>query len=346
MAHALNKVPIITRLKVATGLVLATWLLTIGGAIASDGSDFQGTGRDARERGPAPHASAPAPDPIQDIGIENVYRLGPRLYSGGQPEGPAGFAALKALGIRTIVTVDGAAPDVETARALGLRYVHLPVGYDGIEREQAVRIIQATRTLPGPVFVHCHHGKHRGPTAAALCGLASENWSKDEAHSWLKRAGTSADYPGLFATVARFEMPTADELARAGTTFPERAETPPLTGQMVAIDERWDHLGAIRKAGFKPTARHADLDPPHEALQLVEQFRELARHAEAEGKGAEFRRLAEASARHAGALESALRQLGKAPSGTARMRAEEAFAAVSKSCTTCHARYRDNPHIR
>ena len=83
-------------------------------------------------------------------GIENVFRLSPRLYSGGDPHGAEAFAALKALGIKTIISVDGATPDVEAARKLGLRYVHLPIGYDGVPREQAVRIVKAVKTLPGP----------------------------------------------------------------------------------------------------------------------------------------------------------------------------------------------------
>ena len=29
-------------------------------------------------------------------------------------------------------------------------------------------LARAARTLPGPIFVHCHHGMHRGPAAAAV----------------------------------------------------------------------------------------------------------------------------------------------------------------------------------
>jgi protein tyrosine phosphatase (PTP) superfamily phosphohydrolase (DUF442 family) len=117
-----------------------------------------------------PTAYASPPERLDLPGVENAYRLSPRLYSGGEPRGEQAFAALKSLGIKTAISVDGATPDAETARRYGIRYVHLPVGYDGISREQAVRIIKAARTLPGPVFVHCHHGKHRGPAAVAVCG--------------------------------------------------------------------------------------------------------------------------------------------------------------------------------
>jgi protein tyrosine phosphatase (PTP) superfamily phosphohydrolase (DUF442 family) len=137
--------------------------------------------------------SLQTPERLVAPGIENAFRLSPRLYSGGEPQGEGAFKALKALGVKTIISVDGARPDVETARKFGIRYVHLPVGYHGVPREQAVRLVQVTKTLPSPVFIHCHHGKHRGPTAAAVCGIATEGWSKEEAVKWMKQAGTSPE---------------------------------------------------------------------------------------------------------------------------------------------------------
>ena len=217
-----------------------------------------------------PAAVALPPERLDLPGVENAYRLSPRLYSGGEPRGKQAFAALKALGIKTVISVDGATPDAETARRYGIRYVHLPAGYDGIPREQAVRIIKAARTLSGPVFVHCHHGKHRGPAAVAICGLANEAWTKEQAVSWLERAGTATDYRGLYEAARGFAPPTATELERAGGEFPERAKVPAFVEIMVRVDGHWDRLKAIQKADFKPPADHPDLDPPHEALQLTE----------------------------------------------------------------------------
>src|SRR5947208_13492334 len=68
--------------------------------------------------------------PMTAAGIANLFRLGDRVFSGAQPEGPEGFASLRRLGVTTILSVDGARPDVEAARRAGLRYVHLPIGYD------------------------------------------------------------------------------------------------------------------------------------------------------------------------------------------------------------------------
>lgn len=282
------------------------------------------------------------PEPVPIPGVENAFRLSPRLYSGGQPEGAESFAALKALGIRTILSVDGAAPDVETARAFGLRYVHLPVGYDGIPRDQAVRIIRAIRTLPGPVFIHCHHGKHRGPTAAALCGMATEGWTRDDAARWLALAGTAPDYPGLHASARDFAPPSAEELDRAGADLPERSAVADLVDLMVQVDRRWDQLKAIAKNDFREPADRPDLDPPHEARQLAELFREAGRLADARSRGADFTRRLDDAARDAAALQEAARAAGKTPSPRAREGLEAAFGAVGKTCTACHARHRDN----
>ncbi|MDB5352069.1 MAG: hypothetical protein JWN86_3316 [Planctomycetota bacterium] len=297
--------------------------------------------RTPAEKVPANSADK-APEKLQIRGIENTFRLSPRLYSGGDPRGVEALTALKDLGIKTIISVDGATPDVETARKLGIRYVHLPIGYDGVPREQAVRLVKAVKTLPGPVYVHCHHGKHRGPAAAAVCGIATEGWSKQQAVSWMERAGTSPDYRGLYASAREFSRPSADEMKQAGKELPERAKVPDLVGTMVQVDERWDRLKAVQKAGFTAPADQPDIDPTHEALQLAEQFREASRLAEVRAKGEDFSRKLGAVERQAADLQEALRGYAKVPSSESRKGLEAAFIAVGRSCSGCHARYRNN----
>src|SRR4051812_6205480 len=75
---------------------------------------------------------------VERPGIHNLFRLSPKLYTGSVPEGEAGFRSLRALGVRTLISVDGARPDVATARRFGLLYVHLPIGYDGCPTPRAL----------------------------------------------------------------------------------------------------------------------------------------------------------------------------------------------------------------
>ncbi len=100
-------------------------------------------------------------------GLHNVINFSDQLINGSAPEGDRGFDSLKALGIKTIICVDGATPDAARAEARGMRYVHLPIGYDGIDETEGLKLIRAIRDLPQPIYIHCYHGVHRSPAAAA-----------------------------------------------------------------------------------------------------------------------------------------------------------------------------------
>jgi hypothetical protein len=76
-------------------------------------------------------------------GLYNVLRITNKLLSGSVPEGDVGFQTLQKLGVKTIITVDGAKPAVERAKKFGMRYVHLPIGYDGVPAEQGLRLAKA-----------------------------------------------------------------------------------------------------------------------------------------------------------------------------------------------------------
>lgn len=125
-----------------------------------------------RGQATAPCRPAPLPEQRQfgDVtagespGLHNDFRLSEKLYRGGVPIGEAGYRSLQGLGIKTIISVDGAPPDLVLARKFSMRYVQLPFGYDGCPTPTANAIVKVVRDLPGPVYIHCHHGKHRSPT--------------------------------------------------------------------------------------------------------------------------------------------------------------------------------------
>ena len=75
--------------------------------------------------------------------LPNAYRIHEKLISGGLPEGDEAFAELKELGIKTVISVDGAKPDLAMAKKYGMRYVHLPHGYDGVPDERGAELAKA-----------------------------------------------------------------------------------------------------------------------------------------------------------------------------------------------------------
>lgn len=296
------------------GLLLAAWMC--GGAV----------------RGAAD--ANPAVRPVEIPGIHNAFQAAARIYSGSQPEGDAAFEALAKLGVKTIVSVDGSKPDVAMAHKHGLRYVHLPYGYDGIPTNRVAELAKVAAEGDGAIYVHCHHGKHRGPAAVAVMCLSREGWTTNQAVAWLHEAGTAADYPGLYRAAQEFRAPSAAEL-KAIQTLPEVARTTSLVEAMVAIDGYLDHLKLAQAAGWKTPPGHADITPAHEATMLWEQFKEIARIEDTAKRGEDFRaRLNEAEQ----AAENLRMQLRDSASGATR---DAALKKTTQSCSACHTRYRN-----
>jgi len=278
---------------------------------------------------------ATEPTALQADGLHNLFRVSDRVYSGSSPDGDSGFASLERLGVKTVISVDGSKPDVATAEKHGLRYVHLPIGYDGIPSERVTQLAKAVRDLPGPVFIHCHHGQHRGPAACAAVQLTLDpSCTPDTAGRWLTAAGTDPKYTGLVGLPHTLKRPSAAELDTTATDFPTVAKVTDLVRVMVEVDERWDHLKAIKSANWKTPTEHPDLDPPHEAVMLVELFREAARLDGATAQGKEFVALLGDAESAAQDLEAALRT--KNPKEAA-----EAFSRSQALCAKCHQSYRD-----
>lgn len=254
------------------------------------------------------------PQPVEELGLHNVFRIADGVYSGSSPEDERSFESLQLLQVKTILSVDGAPPDVEGAKSFGLRYVHLPIGYDGVSESRAIEIAKAIRDLPGPIYIHCHHGKHRGPAAAAAALRCLEpKMSAESFAKFLRLAGTDPRYAGLYSAIEREPA----KLDNAKIEFPERTEAPDLVRRMVEIDEVWDRLKK------KPTAKDATL--------LVEAYRELKRSAKERDE--RFQKFLDEAQLAADELDVSL-HAGRDPS--------DAIKKSATACTNCHATLRDN----
>ncbi|MDB6055529.1 MAG: hypothetical protein JWN25_3052, partial [Verrucomicrobiales bacterium] len=206
-------------------------------------------------------------------------------------------------------------------------------------------LIKAAQVSPGPIFIHCHHGTHRGPTAAAVICMANQGWSSLQAESWLKTAGTATNYTGLFLAVEQFQPPSADTLAKLPASFPEIAKVTGLVDAMVSIDEQWDHLKAMRKAEYGISRDHPDIQPANEAVILWEHFREAQRLPESVDHGTNFIERLKSIELTAREVENLLHQHATRPTPELRMQLDRKLDAVNQSCTACHKEYR-NPNLK
>ena len=264
-------------------------------------------------------------------GLHNVHRATKIVYLGSEPHGEEAFISLKKLGITTIVSVDGATPDVELAKKHGLRYIHIPTGYDGVDEAAAKTLTRVAKEIQTPLYVHCHHGKHRGPAAAAIVCLASGTLTHDQAIALMKTAGTGKDYTGLWKDVKNFQP------------LPENAELPPLVevapldsfpAAMAQLDRNFDNLKLLKMAGWKTPTENPDLNPANEALLLQEALQECVRNLEAE-REPQFREWLQQSDAMASALHRAL-QANDLPA------ADPLLNALGEKCVQCHVAFRNH----
>ncbi len=267
-------------------------------------------------------------------GVEHYRRWSEKLGQGAQPEGALGFETLKELGFTTILSVDGAAPDVAAAKKAGLKYVHVPIGYDGVSRDEALKIIQAVRSAEGPVFVHCHHGLHRGPAAAAIAREGVEGVTNEVASEGLRESGCSPTYAGLFRDVAAFAKPDEKEFVAVPKDLPEAVVPSGMREMMTHVDERWDLLTELQPGDFAADAKHPDVDSAHEAAMLENSFRGALAMDEVKAVGDEF----VASMRKAQALAQELEDHIRAKDVKL---AQETFALLKQTCSACHKAHRN-----
>jgi tRNA-Thr(GGU) m(6)t(6)A37 methyltransferase TsaA len=262
-------------------------------------------------------------------GLHNVMQVSDRIYSGSEPHGEEGFASLEQMGIKTVVSVDGARPNVEVARKHDLRYVHVPIGYDGVPEQAGAALARLVKEADGPFYIHCHHGRHRGPAAAAVACIAS-GATQGEALKILEKAGTSKDYMGLWQDVEEYTPPAA------GTDLPELveiAEIESLAAAMAKIDRAYDNLKLCQEAKWSTPKNHPDLVPALQAFLVREGLRESGRHL-TEGYDDQFKAWLTES-------EQAADGLGQAVLDGDLGKADKHFEALMRSCKQCHAEYRN-----
>jgi hypothetical protein len=272
-------------------------------------------------------------------GVHNAVAFHEGFVSGAVPEGDAGFASLAAMGVRTIISVDGAVPDVAGAAAHGMRYIHLPIGYDGFDEQRRLQLARATRDAMdlGPVYIHCHHGKHRSAGAAASIA-ASLGWASPEhGVARMKVSGTAPNYTGLYACAANAREVSLAALEEIPADFPSVWAPTGTVQAMVEIDAAFEHLKLIQAAGWTTPPDHPDLVPVAEAGRLADLHRTLldAQPGE-EPPTAEYLAFMREGQGFAQRLEDLLLAEDRENAVL-----DEQMTLILNSCKECHAAYRN-----
>lgn len=291
---------------------------------------------------------------LHDPTLPNAIAINGQVISGGLPADEQAFAALQHLGVRTVISVDGAKPDVEMARQFGMRYVHLPHGYDGISEQRVAELTRAISELPGPIYIHCHHGKHRSPAAAVAAWIAQGKLPSAEAKSVLEFAGTSPHYAGLYRCAAQQSPIDNQVLHRIPLDFPAIAQVPPLAQAMVVLDQHFEHLEKLHSHAWRAPVGDPDRSAAHQWLLVREAYTELARpetwddlHWKRFGAdretGAAFAEYQALLTQGRETAERAEKMFADGESlGAAELQAlSQSVETLKRNCQTCHQTFRD-----
>lgn len=288
----------------------------------------------AKPAAPAVAAVAPKPAPtepqkIEIAGIKNAYRVSDRIYSGSEPEGDAAFEALKQLGITTIVSVDGAKPDVATAKKHGLEYVHDYFGYGGVPKGAQEVLAKVVREKKGPIFIHCHHGMHRGPAAAAIAWCLDSGADAAKREAFLKAAGTDPEYAGLYRDVKDFDP---EKVRDANPKLLESQKGESLHNAMAQLGDDWDVIKTAHEGMWLDPVEKPEDAPTARALLVMQNFKESGRAHGAKFDAQFVKWMKEA--------EDGSQKLHDALAKKDLTAADAAFAAVKTDCRQCHKAYR------
>jgi protein tyrosine/serine phosphatase len=121
---------------------------------------------------------------FSQIKISNFGQMDERFYRGARP-GQKDFAALKELGIHTIIDLtDNTEKEKGYVEAQGMKYVNIaiPDKHDPSDEQIAdfLKVVNDPET--GKFYVHCAGGRHRTGVMGAIYRFNNYHWSYDQAY--------------------------------------------------------------------------------------------------------------------------------------------------------------------
>ena len=125
------------------------------------------------------------------IKIKNFGRMDERFFRGAEPKKAADFAALRALGIRTVLDLQSEPELAERGmvEAAGMRYVNIPMVVKKYPTEEAVAAFLKAVDDPdtGKFFVHCAGGRHRTGAMGAVYRFTKYGWDYEQVYREMKQ---------------------------------------------------------------------------------------------------------------------------------------------------------------
>ncbi len=140
--------------------------------------------------------------------IPNFGIVTPFLMRGAQPSAD-GFAALKAAGVKTIITFRDGKKDIqnekEAVEKLGMKSVSIPLSvFKSVSDDDVNRFLKVVNDPQNqPVFVHCRQGQDRAGTMVGIYRLTEQHWGATQAYNEMIKYGFHPFFVGLSTSMYR-----------------------------------------------------------------------------------------------------------------------------------------------
>jgi len=123
-------------------------------------------------------------------GLSNVGRVAPGVLRGAQP-GREGYAALKAMGVKTVIDMRTSESERKQVEAAGMSAIAIPIEMTREGLKEKVDRVVALMADPAnqPVYVHCRHGQDRTGIVVAAFRMKQQGWRLAEAEAEMQAFG-------------------------------------------------------------------------------------------------------------------------------------------------------------
>ncbi len=121
--------------------------------------------------------------------LPRFARVTDDLYRGGQPT-KDGFAQLKKMGVRSVVSLRMFQIKQQLPSTPGMRHFHISFKHLHPEDEDVVEFLGiVTNPANQPVFVHCQGGTDRTGMMIAAYRMVIQGWTREQALAEMRENG-------------------------------------------------------------------------------------------------------------------------------------------------------------
>ncbi|WP_462379020.1 tyrosine-protein phosphatase [Pseudomonas sp. Marseille-QA0892] len=151
----------------------------------------------------------------------NLYRMAPGLYRSAKPS-PLNVDELHALGVTTVISLIKADDTALVSERFSAHLESFPLHADRVDESDVLDVLRAIAAAPGPVLIHCKHGRDRTGLMAAMYRTVIQGWSRDEAIAEMTAGGFGepADMVDAVAYVQRADIGAIRTALASGACSP------------------------------------------------------------------------------------------------------------------------------